>query len=99
MEIKVEKNKASHLIKVDGELTIYNAAGFRHAVEESLDEAPSIEFDLSGACEFDTAAFQILILAKKEAKAMGKGFKLASASPAVWTLLGMYRMKEEFTGE
>ena len=64
-------------LHVDGELTIYRAAELKPA----LLGAPVLE--LAGVSEIDTAGVQLLLLARREAQAQGRGWRIGARSAAV----------------
>jgi anti-sigma B factor antagonist len=64
-------------VRIDGELTIYRAA------ELKADVLAAPALDLGGVTEIDTAGIQLLLLAQREARAAGRGWRIADASPAV----------------
>ncbi|MGE5866138.1 MAG: lipid asymmetry maintenance protein MlaB [Rhizobacter sp.] len=72
-----------HLLRLDGELTIYRAAELKETLLAAVREHPAVEVDLSGVTEFDTAGVQLLLLAKREALAAQRSLTLTRHSPAV----------------
>ena len=83
-------------IRLDGELTIYQAAEFKLKMAEQVDKCKSLVVDLSEVGELDTACFQVLIQAKRECLAAGKEMQLVSHSPAVLDVIESYGMAEFF---
>lgn len=79
-------------LRLDGELTIYRAAELKPALLAPLDPGRTLEVDLAGVTELDTAGLQLLMLAKKTAQAQGGALKLTGHSAAVvdvFELLGL----------
>jgi anti-sigma B factor antagonist len=79
-------------LRIDGELTIYRAAELKAALLAPLDPGVTLEVDLAGVTELDTAGLQLLMLAKQAAQANGGALTLAGHSAAVvdvFELLGL----------
>jgi anti-anti-sigma factor len=68
------------VLRIVGEFTIFRAAELMAALLAT--PAPR-EVDLSGVTELDTAGLQLLMLAKKNARAQKQEFHLVAHSPAV----------------
>jgi anti-sigma B factor antagonist len=67
-----------------GELTIYRAAELQQQLLAALQHGGgSLEVDLSGVTELDTAGLQLLIALKKSAQEAGGQLSLAGHSAAV----------------
>ena len=71
---------AAHVLKIDGELTIFRAMELKPLL---LAVPPVTEIDLSGVTDLDTAGVHLLMLAKKTALAQGRDVTLFGHSPAV----------------
>lgn len=67
----------------EGEMTIYTAAELKQPLIELLLQGSETELDLAGVSEIDTAGVQLLILAKREAKRLGKTLRFTNHSQAV----------------
>lgn len=79
-------------LRLPAETTIYAAAALKEALLESLARTESLELDLSGVEEFDSAGLQLLLLTRREAAAAGKRLRLIEPSApvrGVLTLLGL----------
>lgn len=72
-----------HLIRIEGELTIYRAAELKDVLLAAVREHAAVELDLAGVTEFDTAGLQLLLLAKREALTVHRTLSLTGHSPAV----------------
>lgn len=70
----------ANILRIEGELTIFRAMELKPAL---LAMPPVSEIDLSGVTELDTAGVQLLMLAKKTARANGRDVRLVGHSPAV----------------
>ena len=71
---------ASNVLRIEGELTIFRAMELKPAL---LPTPPLTEIDLSGVTDLDTAGVQLLMLAKKTARAEQRELRLTGHSPAV----------------
>lgn len=84
-------------LQLDGEITIYTAMELKKTILDALEECgQALHVDLSSVTELDTAGFQLLVLAKREAERRGKGFHIAAVSPATDELIRLYNMAGYF---
>lgn len=83
MELKSERQGTRLRLHAAGEMTIYHAAELKPVLVDALGQSDEIELDLSEVTELDTSGVQLLMLAKREALAAGKGLTLSGHSPAV----------------
>ncbi len=66
MNISRKKNKDHTLIKLTGEMTIYNAAQLKQNLFTDYENfPPKVILDLHAVTEIDTAGLQILLLLQK----------------------------------
>lgn len=70
-------------IAFDGELTIFCAVEAKQTLLGALAPGVTVDCDLSGVTEFDTAGVQLLMLAKREAAARGAVLRFVGHSPSV----------------
>jgi anti-anti-sigma factor len=71
-------------MRLDGELTIYRAAELKPRLLAALEATPdTLEIDLSGVTDFDTAGLQLRMVAHETARASGRAIRLVGHSPAV----------------
>lgn len=70
-------------IAFDGELTIFCAHEAKQTLLGALAPGVTVDCDLSGVTEFDTAGVQLLMLAKREAAIRGAVLRLVGHSPSV----------------
>ena len=68
------------VLRIVGEMTIFRAGELKQAL---LGEPAPLEVDLSDVTEIDTAGVQLLMLAKKTARAEQRELRLMAHSPAV----------------
>lgn len=83
-------------LAISGEMTIYHVLPLHQAVLASLVEADSIEVDLAGVTELDTAGVQQLCLLSREARAAGKPFRIDAESPVTREVFELYRLQGYF---
>jgi anti-anti-sigma factor len=83
MGAKKKPKSDAAALRIEGELTIFRAAELKPVL---LDASRSVEIDLSGVSEIDTAGLQLLMLAKKTALAQDRSLRLVGHSPAVTDL-------------
>ncbi|AFL75934.1 STAS domain-containing protein [Thiocystis violascens] len=74
-------------LRLEGEVTIYNAIEIKLRLLETLARAANPEVDLSAVTELDTAGLQLLLLGKQEAARLGKTLRYLNHSPAVVEIL------------
>ena len=70
----------SNTLRIEGELTIFRAMELKPAI---LATPPITKIDLSGVTDLDSAGLQLLMLAKKTARAQKRDVTLVGHSPAV----------------
>ncbi len=79
--------RTRNVLKVTGELIIYEAAEAKARFREELAADPVLELDLSGLEELDTAGAQLLLWVKGEGRATGHAIPFTHHSPAVLEVL------------
>jgi len=96
--MRIDKRQSGRelALEIAGEVTIYGALPLHQAVLTSLAEADSIELDLSGVTELDTAGVQQLLLLAREARARGVRFRISADSPATRDVFALYRIDSHF---
>lgn len=92
MPIRVEQENGQVRLYPEGEMSIYCAAELKDALIAGMQGGAEIEINLSGVSEMDTAGFQLLLLAKREAAKQGKPLRLVAHSPATLEVLDLYNM-------
>jgi anti-anti-sigma factor len=88
--------KKQHTTTIKEDMTIYNAARQKDMLLKALDGCQELDIDLSQVGEMDTAGFQLLLLAKREAIKADKALRLTGHSKAVTDLLDLYDMASYF---
>ncbi|HEX8989671.1 MAG TPA: STAS domain-containing protein [Rhodocyclaceae bacterium] len=84
---------------IEGELSIYAAAGLRERLLEALDATGTLELDLAAVTEMDSAGVQLLLAAAKQAAQQGKTLRLARCSAAVMDALALCGLGEMAEGQ
>jgi anti-sigma B factor antagonist len=76
-------------MRIDQKMTIYTAAELkpRLLAEIAASDTPSV--DLSAVPEIDTAGLQLLLLARREAIAIGRPFNVTGASECVREIIAL----------
>ena len=81
---------------IDGEFTIQRAEAIRAELFPLLEREPSLEIDLSGVAEIDSAGVQLLLVAKRTAQARNKELRLLGHSPAVLDVFQLLSLSAYF---
>jgi anti-anti-sigma factor len=90
-------------LRLDGELTIYSAQETRQLLLHSLAElaqepAPAtLEIDVSGVSEIDTAGMQLLMAARQHAREQGKDIRLAGQGASVTEVIALLGLGDYFS--
>ena len=92
MEINTEVCGGTRKLRIAGDMTIYGAGELKKSIIESVSSGGRTELDLSQVDEIDTAGVQLLILAVREARLLGKELGIISASSAVASILKLYNL-------
>jgi anti-anti-sigma factor len=72
------------------DLTIYTAIPLKDKLVAALAGCDELELDLSQVSEIDTAGFQLLVMAKREATRLSKALRVVAHSATVRELLDFY---------
>lgn len=83
MSINQEEQNGNVRLKIKGSLSIYEAAPFRERLLACFGSAESLELDLGGVSECDTAGLQLLYAARMTATQAGTPFKISAAPQTV----------------
>jgi anti-anti-sigma factor len=83
-------------LALEGDLTIYNAVDMKQRLLEAVRGPHTLDLDLSGVGDMDTAGVQILVLAKRESQRLGHPMRIVSHSQAVRAVLEAYNMLTYF---
>ena len=94
MGVEITKNGNMSSVSIDGEMTVCSAARIKKEIFEDVVWDKAVSFDLSGVSEMDTAGFQLLMLAKKEAALKNCIFSVKAHSMATSAVIELFNMKE-----
>ena len=86
----------THKIAIEEDMTIYTASAQKVLLLEAVANCQELDLDLSRVGEMDTAGFQLLLLAKREAVKSDKALRITAHSKAVRELLDLYNMAGYF---
>lgn len=92
MSIGETRQGTAACLAVGDEMTIYRAAELKPALLDAVRTHDAPALDLAAVTEFDSAGLQLLMMARREAAALGKRLDICAASPAVrdvFALLGL----------
>lgn len=78
----------SEPLRLEGEMTIYRAAELKDAV------LAAAALDLAAVEEIDTAGLQLLLLARREAHAAGRAWRIGARSAAVDDAIALLGLAE-----
>ncbi|MBX3623291.1 MAG: STAS domain-containing protein [Rhizobacter sp.] len=83
-------------LSIEGEFTIYRAAELKPVLLQAAEAAPTLELDLGGVSEFDSAGVQLLLLARRTAREHGHEMQLVRPSDAVLDVLQLLDLADGF---
>jgi anti-anti-sigma factor len=69
------------ILELKGELCVTRATEVKQALLAALGKGESVQLDLRGVSEVDAAGLQLLLAARKSARALGQGFQLTTDGP------------------
>jgi len=81
------------LLFIEGDLTIRRVQELKDVLLARLAQSQALEVDLAGVTEIDTAGVQLLLMARRAARASQKELRLVAYSPAVATLFALLRIQ------
>ena len=87
---KTNDTKKKITIEVEGDLTIYSANDFKNHMVKYCAKSKDIEIDLSKVVKFDTAGFQLVILARREIENANNKLIIKNLSNEVKTIFDLY---------
>ena len=90
MNISLEKNEQKTLVKLAGDLNIYSVIELKNALLDVITTTPDTELDLAEVQEFDSAALQVLALAKRAAAKNRNTMRITAHSTSVVNLFELY---------
>lgn len=98
MTVNTEKIDGRCRLRIEGEMTVFNAIELKKDLLDAMNECAELEIDLSLVTEFDTAGLQLLISAKCHAANLNKAYRIVSYSPAAASVLDLMNLKGFFEG-
>ncbi len=78
-----DEKEGQAILKVDGELTVYEVAGLREALLACFEENNGLTLDLGDVKTCDTAGIQLLLSAQRTARDKEKKFVFSEVSKVV----------------
>lgn len=87
-----EVEKQSDVIRIRGEMTIYDAAVIKDTLFAALQGESNVCLDLSGVSELDTTGLQVLLMAHRVCASRGVPFAVTHLSDVVRETLGLLRL-------
>ncbi len=81
-------------LAIDGECTVYRVHELREQLMTALSAGQPVVLDLADVAEFDGAALQLLLSARREAAARGTALHIRALSPMVSALLAQIGLTE-----
>lgn len=94
LNVKHERLTNAMRLDVSGEMNIYTAPDLKAAFMDALYDAPALELNLTEVEEMDSAGLQLLVLARRECHARGKGFSIISHSAATNSVVRLLGLEE-----
>ncbi len=96
MAIRIDASGTMPVLAIEGELSIYTAAGLKPQLSNLLLQHRELELDLYAVNEIDSAGLQLLIATKREATVSGRVLRLTNHSPAVLEAFDLCNMAAFF---
>lgn len=78
-----EEQNGNAVLRMKGEMTVYEAASLRDAFLESLDAFDGVIVDLRAVTEIDVPGLQLIVSAQKTAEKRNKAFSVGALSDVV----------------
>lgn len=94
--ISQQVDNGIYRVRVEGEMTIYQALELKQGLMQCLHDCTEMEISLADVSEMDTAGFQLLVLAKREAARLGRPLRLVEHSQASLEVLDLLNMAAYF---
>jgi len=96
MTITINKRKHHCIIKIDGDLSIYEVAEYHKKLVEKLDAVTSATVELSQDIEIDTAGIQLLISLQKQLQATGGDLTVQSEGGKSAQIIEVFNLSKQF---
>ena len=75
------------ILKLNGSISINDAAEFWNVLSDSLNRTAELEIDLTDALDCDLSVVQVLYAAKKTAEEMNRRISITNMPPAILNML------------
>lgn len=86
---------SSARLALEGEMTIFQAAELNEALLRAVRDNEGLEVDLVGVTELDTAGVQLMLVAQREASAIGHVLRWVGHSHAVREVVSRLGLEAE----
>lgn len=90
MEVREDMAGSVCRLHVAGEMTIYSALELKEHLLGSLARCAELDVNSSDVTEVDSAGLQLLLLAKREARSVGKQMRVSDPSQAMQEALQQF---------
>lgn len=92
MTLSTSHEAGSACLVLDGELTIYRAGELKQPLLDAVRGAAAPAIALADVTEIDTAGIQLLLMARREAAALGRVCRLLQPSEAVREAFALFEL-------
>jgi anti-anti-sigma factor len=99
MSIRIEQDNGVTKVFVERNLTIYSAREMKKHLLDLLPVNETIDINLEGVGEIDTAGFQVLLLFKREAERLNKRLILSKTNTIVGEIINLMETDGHFSAE
>ncbi|HNX94001.1 MAG TPA: STAS domain-containing protein [Holophaga sp.] len=96
IQIHSSKHEGRVVLKLSGELTIYEASEAWHDLHVRQENHPDLALDLSGVANIDTAGVQVLYWLKRNAREHGHSLTIQHHSAAVMEVFDQLNLASAF---
>jgi anti-sigma B factor antagonist len=96
IQMQTSENDGPAVLKLSGELTIYEASETWRELQIRLKEHPNLALDLAELTQLDTAGVQVLYQLKQQAKAQGQDLPIQRHSAAVLEVFSVLNLASAF---
>lgn len=86
---------SSARLALEGEMTIFQAAELNETLLRAVRDNEGLEVDLVGVTELDTAGVQLMLVAQREASALGHALRWVGHSHAVREVVSRLGLESE----
>ncbi len=98
MGIEIKSEDGYCQARIDGDMTIYNAAEYRETLLEQCHSREGLELDLEEVTEIDTAGLQLLVALKQHLSDTEAGLQVTKSSASVQKALVLANLVGDFIG-